>query len=175
MARWKSISIFVLFSWLAKPFKIRTQILTALQCILNHFENWFCRLSPYFFSVISLLKYCIRHHPIFIIWKIIREKIKKEIKNQKNNHTKYYSRVFDSILICHKQYVWNSLRVIQKWANQNHSLIQRPQPHILHWCTHLLDVSRHQTTEQNQFTNIFEFFFLSFLFFFPFLTSFFLC
>lgn len=55
--------------------------------------------------------------------------------------------MYASILICPKQYAWNSPRVTLKWANQNHNLIQRPQLHILHWCTHLLlDVSTFYVT-----------------------------
>lgn len=53
-----------------------------------------------------------------------------------------YSRVYASIPICPKQFAWNSPRVTRKWANPNHSPIQRQQPHILHWCTHSLDVSK---------------------------------
>lgn len=52
------------------------------------------------------------------------------------------SRVYVSIPICPKQFAWNSPRVTRKWANPNHSPIQRQQPHILHWCTHSLDVSK---------------------------------
>lgn len=100
-------------------------------------------LFLWWFHVICVKQYCISTFRKIIILDHSKPK-KNRIKTK--NHTKYYSRVFDLILICHKQYVWNSLRVIQKWANQNHSLIQRPQPHILHWCTHLLDVSRHQPT-----------------------------
>lgn len=53
----------------------------------------------------------------------------------------HYSRVYALIPICLKQSAWNSPRVTRKWVNPNHSPQQRLQPHILHWCTHSLDVS----------------------------------
>lgn len=67
--------------------------------------------------------------------------------------TKNCSKVCASTLICPKPFAWSLPRATQKWANQNHNLIQHQQLHIPPWCTtHLpLDVSK--LPEMNKQTN----------------------
>ena len=101
---------------------------TLLNIWINCIEYWigFFGSKIFYFSIQRRRK-----------WKWKKRFSIENVINVRKIVWKYCSKVYASILTCPKQYAWNSPRVTQKWANQNHNLI-RQQLHIPHWCTHLL-------------------------------------